>query len=58
MNAVQGTTFRTRHSAAQVVARHCYALTYEREYVEAWEENQRQGFLEEEGEDVEYMRLR
>jgi RNA-dependent RNA polymerase len=58
MKAVQDITFRTRLTPEQVVARHCYALTYEKRYVEAWEEEQRRGFLEEEGGDVEYMRPR
>ncbi|KAK8854698.1 hypothetical protein IAR55_003437 [Kwoniella newhampshirensis] len=38
MAAVANVTFNTRLTPAQMVARHCYALTFEREHVEAWEE--------------------
>ena len=52
----------------QVVARHAYALTYEREYVEQWEEQLGQGMWGgkgpethedgEDGEDREVLRPR
>ncbi|KAK4685416.1 RNA-dependent RNA polymerase, partial [Tremellales sp. Uapishka_1] len=35
---VETMTFTGRLSPAQVVARHCYALTYQREHVELWEQ--------------------
>ncbi|WWD19157.1 hypothetical protein CI109_103615 [Kwoniella shandongensis] len=38
MAAVANVTFNTRLTPAQMVARHCYALTFEKEHVEAWEE--------------------
>ncbi|WVQ80183.1 hypothetical protein IAT38_002288 [Cryptococcus sp. DSM 104549] len=43
MAAVRDITFRTKLSAAQVVARHCYALTYEEKYVKEWEEQLSRG---------------
>lgn len=58
MKAVQDIKFHTRLTPAQIVARHCYAMTYEQKFVEEWEEDQKKGFIEVEGEDVEYMRLR
>ncbi|GFZ50894.1 hypothetical protein JCM24511_08652 [Saitozyma sp. JCM 24511] len=41
--AIQHISFKSRLTPAQVVARHCYALTYEKEHVERWEEQQRHG---------------
>jgi RNA-dependent RNA polymerase len=59
MKAVQDFTFKTRLTPEQIVARHCYALTYEQKYVEAWEAEQKRGFMEEEeGGEMEYMRPR
>ena len=43
MDAVKEITFKTKLSPAQVVARHCYAQTYEKKYVEEWEEQLRNG---------------
>ncbi|EIW68226.1 hypothetical protein TREMEDRAFT_74213 [Tremella mesenterica DSM 1558] len=40
----------TRLTPIQVIARHCYALTYEREYVMEWEEALKKGGDEEDGE--------
>lgn len=40
LEAVIGMTFRTSVPKEQVVARHCYALTFEKEHVEAWERSQ------------------
>ncbi|WVQ95053.1 hypothetical protein IAU59_002145 [Kwoniella sp. CBS 9459] len=37
MEAVANIEFKTRLTPAQLVARHAYALTYEKEYVEEWE---------------------
>lgn len=37
LKAVEGLNFKTSLSKEQVVARHCYALTFEKEYVEEWE---------------------
>lgn len=56
MKAVQDLKFRTKHTPIMVVARHAYAMTYERRYVEAWEQEMKQGFLEAEGEEAEYLR--
>lgn len=39
MEAMQGINFNTRLTSGQIVARHCYALTYEREQVLEWEES-------------------
>lgn len=41
--AVEGFRFQTTMTKEQVVARHCYALTYEREHVEEWERQMHQG---------------
>jgi len=35
--AIHGIIFTTRLTNMQMVARHAYALTFEREYVEQWE---------------------
>jgi RNA-dependent RNA polymerase len=43
MAAVQDLKFKTSLTADQVVARHCYALTFEREFVEEWEEELKRG---------------
>jgi len=45
MRAVEesGVAFRTSLTKEQVVARHCYALTYEREYVQEWENQLKAG---------------
>ncbi|WVW85521.1 hypothetical protein I302_107559 [Kwoniella bestiolae CBS 10118] len=37
MEAIANIEFRTKLTPAQMVARHCYALTYEKEYVQDWE---------------------
>ncbi|WRT68501.1 uncharacterized protein IL334_005477 [Kwoniella shivajii] len=37
MEAIRNIEFRTRLTPAQMVARHCYALTFEQEHVEDWE---------------------
>ncbi|WWC90607.1 uncharacterized protein L201_005543 [Kwoniella dendrophila CBS 6074] len=37
MEAIANIEFRTKLTPEQMVARHCYALTYEKEYVEDWE---------------------
>lgn len=60
--AMAGITFTNRLSDMQVVARHAYALTFEREYVEQWEQQRGGGMwdgrttetheLEEDGEDA------
>lgn len=45
MRAVEdlGVTFTTSLKKEQIVARHCYALTYERQYVEEWEKQIKAG---------------
>lgn len=67
LQAVSKFTFRTTMTPAQIVARHCYALTYQREYVEEWEQQQDEGewggrrdgqeYNPEEEEDIERLRL-
>ena len=60
--AIESITFRSRLTEMQVVARHAYALTFEKEYVEEWEEELKKGMWgglerQEEGEELpEYMR--
>ena len=41
--AIESITFTTRLTNMQVVARHAYALTFEREYVDQWEAQQSRG---------------
>ena len=41
--AIQGITFKTRLNEMQVVARHAYAMTFEKEFVEQWEEQLSRG---------------
>jgi RNA-dependent RNA polymerase len=50
--AVEGLNFKTSLSKEQVVARHCYALTFEKEYVEEWEAQLKAGqwYHEDDGE--------
>ncbi|OCF31540.1 RNA-dependent RNA polymerase 1 [Kwoniella heveanensis BCC8398] len=43
MEAVANIEFKTRLTPAQLVARHAYALTYEKEYVEEWERQRSAG---------------
>lgn len=43
MEAAKEHRFNTRLTPEQVVARHCYALTYQREYVEEWEKEWAKG---------------
>jgi RNA-dependent RNA polymerase len=42
-HAVRNITFTNRLTDLQLIARHAYALTFEKEYVEQWEEQLRQG---------------
>ena len=64
--AVQGITFTSRFGDMQIVARHAYALTFEREYVEQWEEQLSKGLWggrsaethEMDGDDAEKEQLR
>jgi RNA-dependent RNA polymerase len=51
MNAIEGLTFKTSLSKEQVVARHCYALTYEKEFVEEWESQLKAGMWYHDSED-------
>lgn len=55
MKAVQSVTFKGRMTAAQRVARHCYALTYQREYVEEMQQQGRRNVIEEGGEEGDYL---
>ena len=43
LKAVENINFKTSLTKEQVVARHCYALTFEREYVQEWERQQHEG---------------
>jgi len=45
MNAIESlkASFNGTLSKEQVVARHCYALTYEKEYVDQWESQLKAG---------------
>lgn len=45
MEATKAHHFKTSLTPEQVVARHCYALTFERKYVEAWEKQWEHGVL-------------
>lgn len=61
LNAIDGlgVGFRTSLSKEQVVARHCYALTFEKEYVEEWESQLKAGQwyseVEDEGDDLRIL---
>ena len=56
--AVEGMTFRTSVPKEQVVARHCYALTFEREHVEAYERSQvNEGYRHEVDDDGHELRV-
>jgi RNA-dependent RNA polymerase len=54
-----GVGFKTSLTKEQVVARHCYALTYEKEYVEEWESQLKVGQwyndVEDEGDDLRIL---
>lgn len=43
LREVETINFKTSLTKEQVVARHCYALTFEREYVQEWERQQHDG---------------
>ncbi|OCF75911.1 RNA-dependent RNA polymerase 1 [Kwoniella mangroviensis CBS 8886] len=43
MERIADIEFRTKLTPAQMVARHCYALTYEKQYVQDWEEQLSRG---------------